>query len=176
MWLAKIYRQKCLCSADTKNRRYLGIRRCNHTSNEASLTHGYWAGCTKNMNCTKYAIINFRTSSCPKGYCSHKANNEYDVSLPLTHSELSGQICSENRYGVICALCKNGTSVHSHTQSTFPCIEEIRCKLGILFFILSQIIPVTILFNGFLFYAQIFDTLSLNADNFIAFHNTTRKH
>ena len=183
--------QMCHCSANTKESQYLGIRRCNHTSNEASLTYGYWAGYIKKelVNCsTSY----FRTSNCPKGYCRNKI--EYydgdEISLPHSTNELSDIICNNNRHGVICALCKNGTSVHSHTQSTFLCKEETHCNLGILFFILSQIIPVTVLFlivilfdiqlttgalNGFLFYAQIFDTLSLNADNFITFPKATQR-
>ena len=174
--------ETCRCSADTKKNQYLGIRRCNHTSNESSLTHGYWAGYAKN----EIGSENFRTSLCPNGYCMHYNGDE--ISLPQSPNELNDLICNDNRHGVICGQCKNGTSVHSRTQATFLCKEEIHCNLGFLLFILSQIIPVTILFlivilfdiqlttgalNGFLFYAQIFDTVSLNADSFINFPKTT---
>ena len=179
------FKEGCHCSANTKMCQYLGIRRCNDTSKEASLTRGYWAGYGHNIINNSE---NFRTSNCPKGYCNNKAKDE--ISLPQDPVELNDQICNNHRHGVICAQCKNGTSVHSYTQSMFLCKEETHCNLGILFFILSQIIPVTILFlivilfdiqlttgalNGFLFYAQIFDTLSLNADNFITFPEATRR-
>ena len=176
----------CHCSADTEKSQYLGIHRCNHTSNEASLTRGYWAGYAHNES--EFGSESFRTSDCPNGYCNYEPGGE--ISLPQSPNELNDLICNENRHGVICARCKNGTSVYSRTQSTFLCKEETHCNLGILFYILSQIIPVTILFlivilfdmqlttgalHGFLFYAQVFNILSLNADNFIKLPNTNKK-
>ena len=94
------------------------------------------------------------------------------------------QCGSKNRHGIICAMCKNGMSVFYRAQTTFPCKEETHCNFGILFYLISQIIPVTILFlivilfdiqlttgalNGFIFYTQIGDSLSLTGNNFIIF-------
>ena len=117
-------RRICYCSAYTKNKVYVGIRKCNDKLNQANLTHGYWAGYVNRI-----AANNFRVANCPRGYCSHETA---EVSLPYSADKLNDVVCSENRHGIICALCKNGTSVFYRTQLTLLCREEAHCNLGIL--------------------------------------------
>ena len=163
----------CYCSAYTEQQ-YVGIIKCNDTLNQANLSHGNWAGYINSIGTS-----NFRVANCPQGYCRHETA---EVSLPYSADKLNDVVCSENRHGILCALCKNGTSVFYRTQLTLICRNETNCKFGILLYILSQIIPVTILFvmvilfdiqltigalNGFLFYTQISDTLHRAANNFI---------
>ena len=93
-------------------------------------------------------------------------------------------LCNNGRYGRVCSLCLNGTSLFYHTQGNAPCEVNSRCHLGIFFYILSEIIPVTIFFLiiilfdvkltsgalcGFLFYVQSLNTLEITAGNFIIF-------
>ena len=113
----------CYCSAYTEHQ-YVGIKKCNDTSNQANLSYGYWAGY---VNST--ATSNFRVANCPRGYCSHETA---EVSLPYSPDELNDVVCSKNRHGIVCALCKNGTSVIYHTQLTLLCRDETSCNLGIL--------------------------------------------
>ena len=167
-------RRICYCSAYTKNKVYVGIKKCNDKLNQANLTHGYWAGYINSI-----AANNFQVAYCPEGYCSHETA---EVSLPYSADKLNDVVCSENRHGIICAVCKNGTSVFYHTQHKFLCEKATLCSLGIPLYILSQIIPVTILFvvvivfniqltsgalNGFILYTQIGDTMSVTNNHFI---------
>ena len=171
----------CVCSANTNGRLYLGIKRCNATTHQASLVHGYWAGYVD-----ENGTHSFRTSSCPLGYCGNRRNDRSEIPLPYMEDSLNDEICSNNRMGVICSECKNSTSV---LYQTFECKAPYHCNLGLLFFTLSQILPVTVLFlavilfdlqlttgslNGFLFFVQLFKTLSVSANNFIDFPVFTR--
>ena len=168
----------CFCSKDNEKTRYLGITRCSSTYN-AIFIQGYWAGYNSEIR----QEDNFRTSNCPFGYCRIDSNIN-EISLPHTADELNAMVCTDNRTGQICGRCENGSSVHYHTNGNFICDSEDLCHLGILFFILSEILPVTILFlviifldiqlttgglNGFLFYMQVFSTLDIHANNFINF-------
>lgn len=176
----------CICSANT-NTPYLGIQRCNLTTFQANLVQGYWAGYTYNNN-----EDNFKTSNCPLDYCTNeKVYYKPEIALPSKTSmlELNELICNENREGVLCAHCKENTSVFYHTQGTFTCISNRYCKLGILFYFFSEIIPATVLFltlifldiqlttgtlNGFLLYMQLFNSLLVNGNNLIAFPRASR--
>ena len=90
---------------------------------------------------------------------------------------------------MLCARCKNNSSVFYHTQSRFNCITNRYCNLGILIFVFSEIIPATVLFlvliffdiqlttgalNGFLLYMQLFSSLLVNGNNLIAFPKITK--
>ena len=171
----------CVCSANTNGRLYLGVMRCNATTDEASLIHGYWAGYVD-----ENGTHSFRTSACPLGYCGNRRNDRSEIPLPYMEESLNDEICSDNRMGIICSECKNSTSV---LYQTFECKAPYHCNLGLLFFTLSQILPVTVLFlvvilfdlqlttgsvNGLLFFVQLFKTLSVSANNFIHFPNFTR--
>ena len=129
----------------------------------------------------------FRTSNCPVGFCtSWKDNYNLEILLSKDPSidEVSKEVCNENHLGRVCSRCKKNMSVFYHTQYTFNCKKEKYCSWGIVLYILSEIVPVTILFllvilfdikltsgalNAFIFYTQIFETLQINANNLIDF-------
>ena len=178
-------RSECLCSSLTATK-YLGIQSCNLTTFRAILIAGYWAGYNV-TNDSEITDDSFRTSNCPVGFCtSWKDRNNSEILLSRNASirEVSREVCNENRLGRVCSRCKNGTSVFYHTQYTFDCKKEKYCSWGIVLYILSEIVPVTILFllvilfdiklasgvlNAFIFYTQIFETLQINANNLIDF-------
>ena len=81
----------------------------------------------------------------------------------------------------LCSACREGYSTNYHS-SDLVCSKG-SCKLGWLFYILSEIIPITALFliiivlnisfvtgelNGFIFFAQMFDSVSIQAYGFIS--------
>ena len=166
--------ESCVCADE---RLYTGIQKCNSTSQKAELTHGYWAGYIAN----EISEENFRTSSCPLGYCNTK---EAKIELPFNETELEIAVCgNSSRRGKLCSLCDNGTVLFYGSYTCEP-LDTKKCKYGPLFFILTQLVPVTFLFlvvtifhveltsgelNGFLFYVQTFNILTINAFNFILF-------
>ena len=85
-------------------------------------------------------------------------------------------LCSNKRTGKLCGQCKENNSVYYHSN-TLKCSDEKLCSYGVLFYLLSEILPLTILFiviitcnisftsgavNGFILYAQILDSLAIN--------------
>ena len=183
---------KCKCSAHD-DQKYLGIKSCDEATFQAHLVTGYWAGYVNNNN-KDNAIIrsdNFRICICPLGFCTNERHNKNsDVALhnSTSISELSKKVCNKNRYGKVCGNCINGTSVFYHTKNTFDCIEDKYCSWGVVFYFISEIVPVTILFltviifdinlttgalTSFIFYTQIFETLVINANKSIDFTRET---
>ena len=157
---------KCKCGTAY----YYGILKCDP---EAYIQYGTWMGpciATDTKLCT---------SSCPLGYCAH---GELYQRLTLDASVLEQKICSPTRTGIACGSCKANHSVY-YNSWTFRCGKEDKCHLGVLFFILSTLIPLTILFlvivvfdtnivngwNGFLFFTQIVYFLPVNANGIIQF-------
>ena len=167
--------KKCECSANVNGESYKGIKRCNLTLFQANLVQGYWAGYVgKNQD-------DFRTSNCPLNFCKVESGNP-ELQLPQNRSEMDNILCSKNRHGRVCSLCREGSSLRYHTLQNAHCESNSKCSLGILFYIIAEIIPVTIFFlfiilfdvkltsgalSGFLFYVQVFNTLEINAGNFI---------
>ena len=160
---------KCECGAGY----YYGILKCDP---EVYLQYGIWMGPCNNTN------KKLCTSSCPLGYCAY---GPLYRPLPLDASVLEQTICSPTRTGTSCGSCKANHSVY-YNSWTFVCGKEDMCHLGVPFFILSTLIPLTLLFlvivvfdanivngwNGFLFFTQIVYFLPVNANGIIWFPTT----
>ena len=166
-------RRMCECSIDTKTP-YHGIKKCNSTVYRVYLTPGYWAGYVPGDNASEDYL---KTANCPYGYCNN-SKDSFGILLPeeASTAAINELVCAENRMGRLCSECTNNTSVYYHTDETFLCGSEEKCHLGILFYLLTEIVPVTVLFllivlfsvqlttgplNGFLLYMQVFTTLQL---------------
>ena len=125
----------CKCRAST----YYGLQKCDP---EAYIRYGVWMGrCNHNSS----ALC---TADCPVGYCDY--NSSPSVlglyrPLPLSTSILEAFICSPTRIGTLCGQCRDGHSVYFNSWR-FECGKEDYCHLGPLFFILSTIVPLTIVF------------------------------
>ena len=159
---------KCECGSMF----FFGILKCDP---EAYLQYGIWMG-----KCN-HKSMNICTSSCPLGYCAYKNQNAYQH-LPMNVSLLEQAICSPGRTGTNCGSCKPNHSVY-YNSWTFECGREDKCHLGVLFYIVSTLIPLTVLFlgiivfdtnivngwNGFLFYTQIVAILPIHANGIIHF-------
>ncbi|XP_064385850.1 uncharacterized protein LOC135334553 [Halichondria panicea] len=179
----------CRCLSNINRMNYRGIERCNESEFRAYVKHGYWVGYVKNRSESSLA-----SALCPKGFCINNTNTTPPTEhlLPANRNEdISLYICNANRTGRICGSCKEYHSAYYHSTS-FYCGSNDLCHLGWLFYTLSEIIPVTILFlvvivfnisftsgplNGVIFFIQMIDALKIKAENFIWFdpslHNIT---
>ena len=168
---------KCICSVGAKNE-YVGIGRCNLTLLRAYRVRGLWIGYGHNETESEDSL---HTGYCPFGFCSHDNN----LLLPsrANREELNTVVCSNSRSGTLCGQCKAGNSVRYHSLD-FECKSDKLCKWGVLFYILSEIVPVTIIFlivmffnipftsgslNGFIFYTQVVEAFNIRANDFIPF-------
>ena len=162
----------CICSVSTTTP-IPGILGCDELKEEAMMKLGYWAGCNE----TDGILI---TAQCPLGYCNY--NNEDQLFyLRKDCNDLEQHMCTDNRQGRLCGECKQNYSVHYHSQR-FKCGEctSPYSSLGWLFYILSEIVPLTLLFvfviffdisftsgavNSFLLFAQVLDFYQVTAFN-----------
>ena len=100
-------------------------------------------------------------------------------SLPSTADvkKLEKRICGENRHGRLCGRCVQNKSVYYHSDN-FTCGDTTSCQYGILIYIASELLPVTIIFliillfnisltsgavYSFVFYVQILSRLNVTA-------------
>ena len=196
----------CICSSLTSDQHYVGIERCNNTLFQAYVMHGYWVGYVNNGTSEK----NLASAICPKGFCTNithwlwrdltKKKNlssglcpeslsdfttDQSHLLPSNSSEDPGtNTCNSNRKGTLCGVCKTNHSAYYRSMS-FSCKPDDLCYLGWLFYILTELVPVTVLFlvviffnisftsgplNGVVFFMQVVETLKLDAENFIRIH------
>ena len=103
--------------------------------------------------------------------------------MSLRGTDLNKCICSPTRSGTVCGKCLQGHSVYYNSWN-FKCGSEKYCHLGILFYLLSTIVPLSGLFiviisfnisfsdgtfNGFILFAQIIVNYNLKVNNAILF-------
>ena len=166
--------EECICSANTDNHQYDGITRCDVTKFKALLDKGFWMGCINDSN---HTVI---TSECPPGYCHNTGGTNSFLVLPQTCEELDNFLCGpRNRTGRLCGECQEGMSVYYHSQR-YLCgnCSSHNGRLGWLFYCLSELVPLTILFtiimvynirltsglaNSFVFFMQLIDFFEVNS-------------
>ena len=158
----KIAQCECLVNPTNQNP---AIGGCELTSFQAYFNQFYWIGYISN-NAT-----DLLTSSCPYRYC-YEDHIPQDQLLPrhANKTTLDQFVCgNRSRTGLLCGECVNGYSVTLNSP-TFTCHPCRNPYLGILYLILSYIVPVTALFyfimaynvrmttgpiGAFLFFSQI---------------------
>ena len=169
-------RNRCVCSAKKR----FDIQSCDEENFEAKLLAGYWMG--YNSNGSDFGIAaQLMYSICPLGYC---LSNKSNATLPQNTSvdALEDIICGRSRKGILCSRCRENYSANYH-DSDYSC-KEGDCTMGWLYYILSEIFPVTAFFivvmvfnikftdgaiNGFILFAQISDTMVITGNEFIHF-------
>ena len=180
----KLDRDKCVCDANE----YFGLAYCDYDNFQTYLTPGLWAGLIGDKEMV--------TSICPRSFCDYEQLNKYDqmtpftpfkIVLPQKSSDLDKTICGETRTGILCGSCRPGYTVHFHSPK-YLCkpIDTNLCKFGWLFYILSELVPVTVVFitvivfnisftsgavNGFILFSQILLSLNIDASGIITFPN-----
>ena len=156
------YHENSTCTCNVNH--FRGIWKCTANHKIASIINGFWIGlCHNRMQCSGF---------CPQGYCTDNITTELD--LPI--NETSSLICTENRKGKLCGSCSENNSAYYHSILK-KCGSEKLCNYGFLFYILSELLPLTVLFvvaimsnisftsgsaTGFILYAQILHSLNIN--------------
>ena len=162
--------KQCSCSSDSKLHSYPAIMKCDYVNFTAFIKRGYWVGYypshSKNENdlYTAFYPSIFNNSDSISGLQQITANS----------NSLSDFMCGSSREGVVCGTCKRGYTAYYHSRQ-ITCGKIRLCKFGILFYLLSEIIPIVIFFtivitlgisfssgamNGFVFFSQVIDVFS----------------
>ena len=119
----------CECKASA----YQGLLKCE--KKRAYVIRGYWVGeCDNGTLCT---------GSCPFGFCLY--NNSKHYRLPGAVSELDEYLCGDTRTGMLCGDCQTGYPVCYHSY-TFTCTPDDNCKYGWLYYIVSELLPLVVVF------------------------------
>ena len=153
---------RCVCSS----KKYMGIWYCNINKSQAFLQRQYWAGYQGEPG-----EENLLIGRCPpEDFCRQHYEKEYLLPSTTSKAELEKVVCASQRTGVLCSQCKKGYSVHYHATSA-KCFETRHCQLSWLFYIVSELVPITVLLvvvmvfnvsftsgvvNGFILFAQTF--------------------
>ena len=153
-----IHKGSCQCSATMDSTQwYNGILGCNDTAMAALVTPGFWMGYIGDEKGDEPAD-NLYTSDCPLGYCNvfyqvnENSNGRFNqVKSNPTKKNLESVVCAHNRRGTLCGECVTGTSVYYHSSS-YQCNKNKNCHLGFLFYTVSELIPVVVLFTGVLYF------------------------
>ena len=164
----------CTCSIET----YSATVGCDRRNFQAIIKVGYWAGYIENDT--------FVTSICPLAFCAYN-DTTYEREVPLpkiaSSSHLDEYICGPTRTGTLCGSCKTGYSVFYHSPS-YNCHKSQYCEWGWLFYILSELVPITLMFvvilalnisftsghiNGFILFSQLLDPVIVNGSGVVQY-------
>ena len=152
----------CECSINAKDTSYNGISMCNVTLFQAYIEQEFWAGYLKGGKEDLY------TGPCSIKLCAINSVSNLKHLLPSNKSQLNEFMCGETKKGILCGNCKDHYSAYYHSN-TQKCGPRVLCDFGIIFYILSEILPVTVLFiliihfnisftaggiSGFVFFSQ----------------------
>ena len=169
---------ECTCSSHS----YIGLVKCDTNTLHSYLMRGFWIG-QVNSDSNELA-----TGLCPVDYCNYDdqiSENEPTVRLPQRVDQLDRTICGEARTGVLCGKCRDGFTTYFHSPH-YQCKSQntVLCKVGWLFYILSEIVPVTIVFitvlalnisftsgaiNGFILFSQLVYSLKIDESSLLTF-------
>ena len=170
-------KSECICDAHS----YVGFTRCNSSHFHAHIRQGYWTGYVMLDKQDQYTLV---TAVCPLGFCNYNGSQLIEVMhLPqaASRSVLDNFMCGTQRTGILCGKCRAGYTVY-YNSPTYVCREANYCKFGWLFYFLSELVPVTILFvvvlmfnisftsgsiNGFILFSQLLDTLFIDGSGII---------
>ena len=186
------FKSICECSAKFQDQNYNGITQCDTTTFTAFISYGYWAG-YMNKGEEVAGENNLFSGICPLGYCqeSRDKRSTYRIQLPTSASrvELDEVICgAQKRTGILCGDCVDKHSVYFHSWE-YQCGHSQLCDYGIIFYFLSEIVPVTLTFgiviltginfnsgmlNGFVLFAQLSQSVSIMANGAIIYEDTER--
>ena len=179
----------CECSNLNDSHRYFGITACQN--NTALITLGHWVGYIGNES--ENSLF---TATCDASFCNYqnKTTERGQHKLPNTATsqrELERAVCGESREGVLCAKCAEGYTMLYHSRG-FECRrkEHAYCSYGVLLYIASELIPVTIIFliillfnislttgalYSLVFYAQVLDSQFIDSFGTVKIKDATAR-
>ena len=164
---------KCTCSVGTTDHFYNPVYSCDYDEFVAKARHSYWIGYVDGEtedHLTYSYCQNKRCFQHLKYQHLHKLTNIASKDL------LDRLVCGNETTGVLCGTCRKGYHATYHNSGEF-CSNK-SCRFGWLFYITSELLPITLLFiiviafninfakgelNGFVFFAQMFNVVSISA-------------
>ena len=170
---------KCVCIFHE----YVGMLMCNTTVFHGYITSGFWMGMVRDaINKTSMELV---TSYCPQNFCNYNSTSITGLSirLPRYFSQLNEAQCGKSRTGIACGNCSHGYTTYFHSPN-YQCkpADPTLCKIGWLFYILSELVPVTAVFilvvtlnisftsglvQGFVLFSQLLTSLNIDASGII---------
>lgn len=170
--------KECQCAAEV----FFGLSHCEN--NKAYIIHGFWIG--KCLDGTSIC-----SSHCPLGFCVYYRGNETNFKaisggiheLPSDSSQLELFMCGPTRTGILCGSCGENYSAFYHSYQ-YSCGDKRYCNYGIPLYVVSELLPLTVMFfaiiifdikftagcvNGFIFFAQVLDSIAIDANGAITF-------
>ena len=168
----------CVCSANMATK-YFGIQRCDKTI--AFIGRGYWARYNDNSNESDSTL---ESGNCPYTYChtdNKPLSTDYELPDQPSQEKLDMLICGSTRTGRVCGHCRDNYSTFFHSIN-YKCSPNKLCNLGFLLYVLSELLPVTLLFliiilfriqltsgalNGFILFVQVIDVMLVDANGYI---------
>lgn len=179
---------RCICSADTQNKTYVGITRCSTRKTAAYIRSGYWIGYISSE-----VEQNLITGQCPRGFCQFNLKtsnflNEYELPQKASVSILDNYVCGTQRTGKLCGSCRSNNSVFFHSGNYQCKPNDNTCKLSVLYLV-SELLPVTLIFffiivydihftggmlNSLVFYVQIIDNMRIDVEGVIEPYSTIK--
>ena len=165
---------ECECSTSNASHKLPGIVACDEQLQTGYLEVGYWAGIYDGMPAT---------AECPPGYCDYPTNRYNGfVQLPSDYEYINQLLCTpKNRNGDVCGMCIDNHSVYYHSDR-FKCETCNYPEFGPLFYVLSELLPVTIIFifvivldinlmsgvaSSFILFAQTLDFFQVTLGSYI---------
>ena len=164
--------KSCICSKDL----YSGITFCHNDT--ALMKPGYWAGYIGNDTEQMF------TGGCVVSFCNFtesQSGQHYLPHMASTPEQLEKAVCGIKRNGTLCTKCKKGYTMCYHSPN-LKCFHNTsihaNCTFGIPIYIVSELLPVTIIFliilifnisltsgavYSFVFYAQVLDSQFVDA-------------
>ena len=173
----KLENKVCVCNSND----YFGLTECDTGNFSSYLIPGLWIG-----QITEGDVTELATSVCPHSFCDYNNKTVRGVVLPQKSSDLDISICGKSREGILCGRCRPQHTAHFHSPKFRCWFENDLCKVGWLFYILSELVPVTVVFvivivfnisftsgavNGFILFSQILLSLNIDASGIITFPN-----
>ena len=170
----------CMCAA----RKYQGIASCRDDLKQAYIISGHWIGYIKNVTATENTLL---TSTCPYGFCNSTLQKTKYHLLPdeANWEKVDEYICEEGRTGILCGDCRDNYSVYYHSK-VYKCGNNNNlCNFGPLLYVLTDFLPVTVIFltvlfldinftsgavNGFIFFAQVLDLMHVGMTELVPFN------
>ena len=161
----------CVCNVDA----HLGLFECDNNFS-SHLFPGFWAGMVKSGDNSNTLI--FATSFNPF-YTTNDSNrtnlDKFRLPRRFPDAEFNKALCG-NRTGTGCGICLNDSFTVHFNSPEYSCkpLQPFDCRLGWLFYVLSELVPVTFLFiivlvfnvsftsgtlNGFILFVQLLSSL-----------------
>ena len=177
IWLQKcppgfhMQNETCVCSAYSRKHAYYGINTCHDQLSHAFLSNRFWVG----YDADNESLL---TAPCPSSFCVTNGTLSA-ILLPQSPSPetLNQAICRPKRTGWLCGKCQPNHTTYYHSPS-YRCGPRELCVCGVFFYLLSEIVPIVIMFSvialfdirfttgtasGLVFFAQTIDIVTLNS-------------